>query len=486
MTSYQMIQVNNINDMDHIKLTFVDQTIGTLYLTQNWINIICTSPSNEPSIIIIEFSQIALKILSRTKYSRLRKATNVKRGEIYVFQYPDGNQTLNKGHIIMLLKVKLNIHVHKQLKSYGSPLLNSEFKVVGIQINTCKNSVRNNLEFAYKAITINTILDSFKSHLNRNFGGRTENEIWLEKLNKIPDNELILIGTGGYGKVYKYKQHNGIDLALKIVGGFGHFDNYKTQSDALEKEYLMVSCLDSHPRIILFFDLVRDHQNSKLMIIMEYHGKWFTCNKIIKANGPLLKASVIKYLVQIVEGVYFLHHKNIIHNDIKPSNILFNNDDNLKLCDFGIAINENSTSSTSTSFIRGSFHYISPERYNGNPKCVKSDIWSVGATFVEMISGHPLNYTDSFPLVTMNIANYKIFINGILKNEYLQSLDDSDFKEIIQRTLCETSSRSTALELLSIVQNYYKSIASDQQNQMSNIISDQSKYYSIQTVRLYL
>ena len=85
--------------MDHIKLTFVDQSIGTLYLTENWINTICKSPSNEPSIIIIEMSQTAIKILSRTKYSRLRKATNVQIGEIYVFQYPDGNQTLIKGHI---------------------------------------------------------------------------------------------------------------------------------------------------------------------------------------------------------------------------------------------------------------------------------------------------------------------------------------------------------------------------------------------------
>ena len=139
-------------------------------------------------------------------------------------------------------------------------------------------------------------------------------------------------------------------------------------------------------------------EKNRIMIIMEYMAGGSLDDKIKKVGGPLIKDSVFKYLVQIMEGVYFLHQNNVIHNDIKPSNILFSSDDNIKLCDFGISKHETSTSTTSTTSAKGTWNYMSPERCLGNSKSFKNDIWSVGATFVEMITGHPLNYTDSFPL----------------------------------------------------------------------------------------
>ena len=107
---------------------------------------------------------------------------------------------------------------------------------------------------------------------------------------------------------------------------------------------------------------------------------------------PLPNYSVHRHFVQILNGVEFFHQRNIYHSDIKPANILVTSEDNIKICDFGIAVgNEWQTeSSATTSNMKGDFHYtrMSPERLNNAPRNAANDIWSLGATFVQMISGH--------------------------------------------------------------------------------------------------
>ena len=187
------------------------------------------------------------------------------------------------------------------------------------------------------------------------------------------------------------------------------------------------------------------------MIVMEYLAGGSLADKL-KDHKPLSNYKVHKYFGQILDGLDFLHQRNIYHSDIKPANILFTEQDNIKICDFGIAVELQTETSASSSHMKGDFHYMSPERINNASRSAANDIWSVGATFVEMVTGQPLNHLDTIPLIMMNISQYKIFINGKPYEEYLQSLNDNDFrKRIISRTLCIASSRANCHELLAIV-----------------------------------
>ena len=98
-------------------------------------------------------------------------------------------------------------------------------------------------EGTLKAIAIGFILEAFKTFITEKLGGRTENELWLEKIAQIPKNEFHLIGSGGFGKVYKIKESNSTEtfVAVKVVSGLVNLDKYKRQVDALQKEYRVVT-----------------------------------------------------------------------------------------------------------------------------------------------------------------------------------------------------------------------------------------------------
>ena len=162
---------------------------------------------------------------------------------------------------------------------------------------------------------------------------------------------------------------------------------------------------------------------------------------------------MLKYLTQILEGGSFLHRREIYHSDIKPANILFTADNNLKISDFGIAVGSQlQTTSATSSHFQGDLHYMSPERLQGAVRSAANDIWSVGATFVHMITGQPLNHHETITQLIYNISQYKVCINGNPYCEYLQTLNDNDFKKkVISRTLCNESNRANGQQLLRIL-----------------------------------
>ena len=98
-------------------------------------------------------------------------------------------------------------------------------------------------------------LKLFQTFIIEKLGGRTENELWLEKIAQIPKNEFHLIDSSGFGKVYKIKASNSNEtfLAVKLVSGLGNLNEYKSQVDVLQKEYRLVTSLENHSRIIQFF-----------------------------------------------------------------------------------------------------------------------------------------------------------------------------------------------------------------------------------------
>ena len=93
--------------------------------------------------------------------------------------------------------------------------------------------------------------------------------------------------------------------------------------------------------------------------------------------------------------------------------------------------------------MKGDFHYMSPERLENAPRNAANDIWSIGATFVQMITGQQINHLDNLSQFFRNVTKYKIFINGIPYYEFLKTLNDDDYKKhIVSRTLCTESNRA--------------------------------------------
>ena len=147
-----------------------------------------------------------------------------------------------------------------------------------------------------------------------------------------------------------------------------------------------VVSLQLHVRIIQFFAFVRDDFKARIAIIMEFLEGGSLVDKI--ANQGCLNETVsIIYLGQLLEGIEYLHKNETYHSDIKPANILFTRDSNIKLCDFGISVHIHTESSATSSHLKGDRLYMSPERLNEDSRSAENDIWSVRATFVTMISG---------------------------------------------------------------------------------------------------
>ena len=150
-----------------------------------------------------------------------------------------------------------------------------------------------------------------------------------------------------------------------------------------------------HPNIVSLFNYFQEDDN--YCMIMEF-ADGETLRRMISSKGPIPEQRAIWILSQMLEAVGFAHKRGIIHRDIKPGNILLTKDDTVKILDFGIAKILQDKGITKTGTKMGTIYYMSPEQI----KAVKdidhrTDIYSIGVTFYEMLSGRvPFNVdTDS-------------------------------------------------------------------------------------------
>ena len=464
MTTFSVLKITTPAEVTGLKLVFKEITIGNINLTPDWVKTLWTSPEEELNVTIIELSPIAMKVLSRTKFVHLLSGIPREKEKVSVYQYPDGVLSVGNGSITSIApKDKpcwiIEYTATTESGSAGSPVLNYELNVVAIHNGMW---ILDNIEkdkFKYDgtrtAINVNVILEQFKRELSKRYGGQMENMNLLEWIDQIPKNSLQFLGAGGYGKVYKGIGEGRINYAVKIIERFGGLDKYKSQVDAISKEYNVITTLPPNRRKILWYSFVRDDQNAKISIIMEYLEGGSLFDKI-KNYGRLNITCARKYLIEILEGLEFLHQQNVVHNDLKPANILFTADDHIKLCDFGISIHLHTNSSVTSPHLRQDCYYMSPERINGEPPSAASDMWSLGVTFVVMLTGHTIKHTDTdrFPIVNQLIADYpkdnsKITIDGVALGKYLERINKNDYRRVvISKTLCTIGDRLTAHSLL--------------------------------------
>ena len=191
---------------------------------------------------------------------------------------------------------------------------------------------------------------------------------------------LEKVGSGGMADVFRAKCHRlNRYVAIKILK-----QDYSEDTKFVTKfrgEAQAIAGI-SHPNIVGIYDV--GEENGMYYIVMELVDG-ITLKKYIEEKGKLSVKEAVGISLQIANGLEAAHSNHIIHRDIKPQNILIARDGTAKVTDFGIA--KAASSNTITANAMGSVHYISPEQARGGYSDEKSDIYSLGVTMYEMLSG---------------------------------------------------------------------------------------------------
>ena len=190
------------------------------------------------------------------------------------------------------------------------------------------------------------------------------------------------IGEGGMANVYLANDKI-LDRKVAIKVLRGDLANDEKFIRRFQREAQSVANL-SHPNIVEVYDV--EEEEGQHYIVMEYiEGK--TLKQLLQKRGSLTLSEVIDIMLQLTDGLAPAHDAYIIHRDIKPQNIMIQDDGLVKITDFGIAMALNATQLTQTNSVMGSVHYLPPEQANGKSSTIKSDIYSLGILMYELITG---------------------------------------------------------------------------------------------------
>lgn len=196
---------------------------------------------------------------------------------------------------------------------------------------------------------------------------------------------LEKIGTGGMSDVYKAKCHKlNRCVAVKVLK-----QEFSENANFVSKFRIEAQAAAglTHPNIVNVYDV--GEENDIHYIVMELV-EGITLKKYIEKKARLSVKEAVSIAIQVSMGIEAAHNNHIIHRDIKPQNIIISKEGKVKVTDFGIA--KAATSNTITSNVMGSVHYTSPEQARGGYSDEKSDIYSLGITMYEMLTGRvPFN-----------------------------------------------------------------------------------------------
>ncbi len=234
---------------------------------------------------------------------------------------------------------------------------------------------------------------------------------------------LDVVGAGGMSIVYKARCHRlNRNVAIKVLKP--EFSNDKNFVTKFRIEAQASAGL-SHPNIVNVYDVYDD--DGMYFIVMELVDG-ITLKEYIAENGRLPMDKAIDFSIQIASGLEAAHESHIIHRDIKPQNIIVSKNGNIKVTDFGIA--KAASPNTLTSGAMGSVHYISPEQARGGYSDERSDIYSLGITMYEMVTGRvPFEGENNVSVALMHIQN-----DMISPRQYYPDIYSSFEKIILKAT----------------------------------------------------
>jgi serine/threonine protein kinase/Tol biopolymer transport system component len=219
---------------------------------------------------------------------------------------------------------------------------------------------------------------------------------------KIDHYEIVhWLGAGGMGVVYRARDPRlDRDVAIKLISDAVATDASRMQR--FEQEARAAGQL-SHPNIVAVFDVGR-HAGAPYIVSELLEGESLRSRLL---GGALPPRRAIDYARQIAEGLAAAHERNIVHRDVKPDNLFITKDGRIKILDFGIAklTRPSDDSARHTGFpteteaglVVGTASYMSPEQVRGEAVDPRSDIFSCGAVFYEMLAGRPAFTRDTAP-----------------------------------------------------------------------------------------
>lgn len=227
---------------------------------------------------------------------------------------------------------------------------------------------------------------------------------------------LSLIGAGGMSEVYQAKCHTLNRLvAVKVLKEeYSHDSNFVSK---FKMEAQAAAGL-SHPNIVSVYDVV-DEKTLHYIVMELIEG--ITLKSYIKKKGHLGVKESIGIAIQVAQGIAAAHDQHIIHRDIKPQNMIISRDGKVKVADFGIA--RAVSNQTIGMNAVGSVHYISPEQARGGFSDARSDIYSLGVTIYEMVTGRLPFEGDNTVTVALAHLENTIVPPGVLNPEIPPSLD---------------------------------------------------------------
>lgn len=274
-------------------------------------------------------------------------------------------------------------------------------------------------------------------------------------------NLIKKLGEGGMADVYlAFDALLNREVAIKLLRASMSVDPVSLLR--FQREANSASSLN-HPNIVEIYDVGEDEGSH--YIVMEYvKGK--TLKQLIAQRGAMEKHEAISIMDQLVSAVLEAHQKNIIHRDIKPQNVIVKDDGTVKMADFGIATVADTLQLTQADTVMGSVHYLAPELARGESASFQSDIYALGITFYELLTGQVPHHGEQAVQIAMKhlkdeIPSVKefnpslpqsienIIIKSTAKNKRLRYLNAEEMLDDL-RTCLSDKKRNVAKLILSL------------------------------------
>ncbi|HXH28994.1 MAG TPA: serine/threonine-protein kinase, partial [Candidatus Polarisedimenticolia bacterium] len=188
------------------------------------------------------------------------------------------------------------------------------------------------------------------------------------------------LGEGGMGSVclVRDRAQGGREVALKLLRP----DTLDPESaERFKNEFRSMTRL-SHPNLAEVYDFGTTSGNGRHFLTMEY----IRGNDLTAWRWPVIRGRVEDLVVQCLRALDYIHARGLLHNDIKPQNILVREPFQVKLLDFGLA---QRLSDPSDPGLSGTIHYLAPERLQGNRPDLRSDLYALGIVLYELLAGAP-------------------------------------------------------------------------------------------------
>ena len=265
-------------------------------------------------------------------------------------------------------------------------------------------------------------------NINKNLNFTTLEPILLK-------GKKALIGDGSFSKVFLYQhKKTKIKYAVKKINIPLFIE--KTGNKNLIYEEINIQSKIAHPNIIRLFNYFSDKKNINMFLILEYASKGTLFDYIHNKKG-LNETEAFYFFIQAVNSISFLHKNKIIHRDIKPENLLINNNNILKLCDFGWSVYLNNNNKRVT--FCGTIEYMAPEIVKNESYDFSIDVWSLGVLLYELIHSHS-------PFVVKDLNVNKIENNILSKELKFKKGVSLECRDLIEKLLIKDANERIKIE----------------------------------------